>query len=76
MTPVSDAEAAEAMQRNKDKNETNTSAQPAQPVAGVQGSQKRPTEKQDSSGGTGECSYEVSCCGFYIGRRRPTSHRS
>jgi hypothetical protein len=75
ITPESDAEAAAAMQRTNG-NETNSSAQPVQPVAAVQGSQGRPTETQDASGGTGEVSYEVSCCGFYIGRRRPTSHRS
>ncbi|KAG2034055.1 hypothetical protein BDR03DRAFT_966082 [Suillus americanus] len=67
-------EAAAAMQRT-DGNGTNSSAQPAQPVAGVQGSPGRPTETQGSSDGTGEVFYEVSCCGFYIGRR-PTSHWS
>ncbi|KAG1803345.1 WD40-repeat-containing domain protein [Suillus subaureus] len=74
ITPESDAEAAAAMQRTGG-NETNSSAQQAQPAAGIQGSEGLPTERQGSSGGTEEVFYEVSCCGFYIGRR-PTSHRS
>ncbi|KAG2339682.1 WD40 repeat-like protein [Suillus weaverae] len=68
ITPESDAEAAAAMQRT-DGDETNSSAQSVQPAAGVQGSQGRRTEAQGSSGGTGEVSYEVSCCGFFFGRR-------
>jgi hypothetical protein len=51
------------MQRT-DGDETNSSAQPAQPAEGVQVYQGRPTETLGSGGGTGEVSYEVSCCGF------------
>ena len=36
-----------------------------------------PTETQGAGGGTGDVSYEgVNCCGFFFGRRRPTSHQS
>ncbi|KAG2747516.1 WD40 repeat-like protein [Suillus brevipes Sb2] len=74
ITPESDAEAAAALQRT-DGDETNSSERPAQPAAVVQGSQGQSTETSGSSGGIGEVSYEVSCCGFFFGRRRSISHQ-
>ncbi|KAG0696413.1 hypothetical protein DFH29DRAFT_1072085 [Suillus ampliporus] len=75
IAPESDAEAAAAMQR-MNGNEADSSTHPGQPVAGVQGPQGRPTETQGSTGGTGEVSYEVKCCGLFFGVRRPSSHQS
>ncbi|KAG0696411.1 hypothetical protein DFH29DRAFT_1072083 [Suillus ampliporus] len=75
IAPESDAEAAAAMQRTNG-NEADSSTHPGQPVAGVQGPQGRPTETQGSTGGTGEVSYEVNCCGLFFGVRRPSSHQS
>ncbi|KAG0697088.1 WD40-repeat-containing domain protein [Suillus ampliporus] len=75
IAPETDAEAAAAMQRTNG-NEAGSSTHPGQPVAGVQGPQERPTEIQGSTGGTGEVSYEVNCCGLFFGVRRPSSHQS
>ncbi|KAG2743305.1 hypothetical protein P692DRAFT_201795013 [Suillus brevipes Sb2] len=76
---VARAEAAAAAQ-HANGNQAGSSAQAGQPqpVSGTQVSQGRPTENvtQASSGGTGDTSYEVSCCGFFFGHRRPTSHQS
>ncbi|KIK42312.1 hypothetical protein CY34DRAFT_153813 [Suillus luteus UH-Slu-Lm8-n1] len=72
--------AAAAAAQHANGNQAGSSAQASQPqaVSGTQVSQGRPTEivTQASSGGTGDTSYEVSCCGFFFGRRRPTSHQS
>ncbi|KAG0696421.1 hypothetical protein DFH29DRAFT_1004590 [Suillus ampliporus] len=75
IAPETDAEAAAAMQRTNG-NEPGSSMHPGQPVAGVQGPQGQPTQTHGSTGGTGEVSYEVSCCGFFFGRRRSASHQS
>ncbi|KAG2339003.1 hypothetical protein BDR05DRAFT_1003685 [Suillus weaverae] len=75
---VARAEAAAAMQR-PNGNEAGSSTQAGQPqaVPATQTSQEQPAETQGAGGGTGDVSYEgVSCCGFFFGRRRPTSHRS
>ncbi|KAG2341988.1 WD40 repeat-like protein [Suillus weaverae] len=74
ISPPSKAEVDAAMQRING-NQTNSSTQPGQPAAGAQESQARPTETQQSIGETGEVSYEVSCCGFFFGRRS-TSRQS
>ncbi|KAG2743661.1 WD40 repeat-like protein [Suillus brevipes Sb2] len=74
---VARAEAAAAAQ-HANANQASSSAQVGQPQAspGTQVSQG-PTGTQGVGGGTGDVSYEgVSCCGFFFGRRRPTSHRS
>ncbi|KAG0696409.1 hypothetical protein DFH29DRAFT_951063, partial [Suillus ampliporus] len=75
IAPETDAEAAAAMQRTNG-NEADSSTHTGQPVAGVQGPQGRPTETQGSTGGTGEVSYEVNCCGLFFGVRRPSSHQA
>ncbi|KAG2067077.1 WD40 repeat-like protein [Suillus decipiens] len=74
ITPETDAEAAAAMERT-DGSETNSSMQPVQPAEEVEESQERPMKIPGSSGGTGEISCEVNCCGFFFGRRRSTSHQ-
>ncbi|KAG2060020.1 WD40 repeat-like protein [Suillus hirtellus] len=81
IAPPSKAEVEAAMQR-ANGNQTNSSTQPGQPAAaaqgsqaGAQGSQARPTETHQSTGGRGEVSCEVSCCGFYFSRRS-TSRQS
>ncbi|KAG0699791.1 kinase-like domain-containing protein, partial [Suillus ampliporus] len=68
-----DAEAAAAMQRTS---QADSSTQPGRPAAGGQGSQGRPTEIQGSTGGTGEFSYEVSCCGCLFSCRPSPSRQS
>ncbi|KAG2742146.1 WD40 repeat-like protein [Suillus brevipes Sb2] len=78
---VARAEAtAAAAAQHANGNQAGSSAQAGQPqpVSGTQVSQGRPTETvtQASSGGTGDTSYEVNCCGFFFGHRRPTSHQS
>ncbi|KAG2747557.1 WD40 repeat-like protein [Suillus brevipes Sb2] len=68
--------AAAATAQHANGNHAGSSAQAGQApiVSGIQVSQG-PTEMQ--GGGTGDVSYEgVSCCGFFFGRRRPTSHQS
>ncbi|KAG2753526.1 hypothetical protein P692DRAFT_20722267, partial [Suillus brevipes Sb2] len=76
ITPETDAEAAAAMQRT-DGDEVDNSTQPGQPATGVQGSQVQPNQQaQISTGGPEDVVYEVSCCGFFFGRRRPALHQS
>jgi hypothetical protein len=76
ITPETDAEAAAAMQRT-DGDDVENSTQTGQPAAGVQGSQIQPIQQaQVSTGGPEDVMYEVSCCGFFFGRRRPASHQS
>ncbi|KAG2747526.1 WD40 repeat-like protein [Suillus brevipes Sb2] len=71
------AEAAAAAQ-HANGNQAGSSTPVGQPqaVPGAQVSQGRPTETQGAGGGTGDVSYDgVSCCGFFFGRRRSTSHQ-
>ncbi|KAG2741882.1 WD40 repeat-like protein [Suillus brevipes Sb2] len=76
ITPETDAEAAAAMQRT-DGDEVDNSTQPGQPATGVQASQVQPIQQaQVSTSGPEDVVYEVSCCGFFFGRRRPASHQS
>ncbi|KAG2339007.1 hypothetical protein BDR05DRAFT_1003689 [Suillus weaverae] len=76
---VARAEATAAIQR-PNGNEAGSSMQAGQPqaVPATQASQEQPAETQGAGGGTGDVSYEVNCCAFFInfGRRRPTSHQS
>ncbi|KAG2741897.1 WD40 repeat-like protein [Suillus brevipes Sb2] len=76
ITPETDAEAAAAMQRT-DGDEVDNSTQPGQPATGVQASQVQPIQQaQVSTSGPEDVVYEVNCCGFFFGRRRPASHQS
>lgn len=70
------AKAAAEMQR-ANGNEAGSSTQPiqSQVVPGTEVPQGRLTETQDSSGGTGDISYEVRCCGLFCSCGRPTSHQ-
>ncbi|KAG2747529.1 WD40 repeat-like protein [Suillus brevipes Sb2] len=74
---VARAEAAAAAQR-ANANQAGSSTQVGQPQAvPVTQVSQGPTETQGAGGGTGDVSYEgVSCCGFFFGRRLPTSHQS
>ncbi|KAG2738065.1 hypothetical protein P692DRAFT_20928051, partial [Suillus brevipes Sb2] len=69
------AAAAAAQHANGNQAGSSTQAGQAQPVSGTQVSQG-PTAMQGAGGGTGDVSYEVNCCGFFFGRRRPTPHQS
>ncbi|OAX32772.1 hypothetical protein K503DRAFT_776305 [Rhizopogon vinicolor AM-OR11-026] len=60
----------------------NSSTQQSQGAAGTQGSQVymqerpiQPAQRPHSDTGTGEPSYVIGCCGFYLVRRRSSSHR-
>ncbi|KIK34461.1 hypothetical protein CY34DRAFT_17706 [Suillus luteus UH-Slu-Lm8-n1] len=77
ITPETDEEAAAAMQRT-DGNEADNSTQPGQPAAGAHAFQVNPiqTQAQASTNGPEDVVYEVNCCGFFFGRRRPASHQS
>jgi hypothetical protein len=73
ITPETDAEAEEAMQRTNN-NTVNSSARQGQAVAGPQGSHGRPTQsaqRQSSDFEAGEPL--IGCCGLYLVRRRPAS---
>ncbi|KAG0696418.1 hypothetical protein DFH29DRAFT_879372 [Suillus ampliporus] len=69
IAPESDAEAAAAMQRTSGNNADSSTAQ-GQAIAQAQGSQGQPMQTHDLASGTGETSYEVSCCGFVVSARR------
>ncbi|KIK35613.1 hypothetical protein CY34DRAFT_812020 [Suillus luteus UH-Slu-Lm8-n1] len=71
------AEAAAAAQ-NANGNQVSSLTQVGQPQASPEAQVSQgPTETQGAGGGTGDVSYEgVNCCGFFFGRRRPTSHQS
>jgi hypothetical protein len=68
-----EAAAAAAAAQHANGNQAGSSAQP-QAVSGTQVSQG-PTAMQGASGGTEDVSYEVNCCGFFFGRRRPISRQ-
>jgi hypothetical protein len=59
------------MQRTDD-NDADNSTQSGQPAAGAQAPQAQPiqTQAQVSTGGPEDVMYEVSCYGFFFGRRR------
>ncbi|KAG2741418.1 hypothetical protein P692DRAFT_20255819 [Suillus brevipes Sb2] len=81
VSPPSAAEVAHAeaaAQHSNDQAGSSAQAGQPQPVSGIQVSQGRLTENvaHASSGGTGDTSCKVSCCGFFFGYRRPTSHQS
>ncbi|KAG2034057.1 hypothetical protein BDR03DRAFT_966095 [Suillus americanus] len=61
-------------------NEADGSMRPGQPALGTQESPERPTqiqtETQGSTGGTGDVSYEVNCCGILFSCRRSTPRQS
>ncbi|KAG1803347.1 WD40-repeat-containing domain protein [Suillus subaureus] len=75
IAPPTKAELDAAMQR-ANGNEANSSIRPGQLAPGAQGSQERPaqnqTQTQGLTGGTGDVSYEVNCCGLLFSCRRPT----
>lgn len=78
MAPLSEAEVAAAMQLTSG----NSSTQQTQGAAGAQGSQVytrvQPTQTtaqhSNPDAETGEPSYVIGCCGFYVVRGRSSSH--